>query len=80
MSASRSSPNFARWAVTGVIAPAVVIFILRFTIVPFVWGPHVAAGLGSELGILFLLWLLLLAIAATVWKIRNEKAGDGRSD
>ena len=80
MKASGSSPNFARWAITGVIAPVVVILILRFALAPFVWGPQVAADLGSALGGLFILWLLFLAIAATVWKIRNEKGGDRHND
>lgn len=63
----------------GVIAPVMVILILRFAIAPFLW-PQVAADLGSVLGGLFIIWLLLLAIAATIWKIRNEKDRDGRND
>ncbi|MGA2247718.1 MAG: hypothetical protein ABSH48_22255 [Verrucomicrobiota bacterium] len=80
MKASGSSLNFARWAITGVIAPLLLIVILRFAIAPFVWGPQVAAELGSALGGLFILWLLSLAIAATVWKIRNEKDRDRHND
>lgn len=78
--ATGSSPDFARWTLAGVIAPVVAIVILRFAIAPFVWGAQVAADLGSVLGGLFILWLLFLAIAATVWKIRSEKGGDGQND
>ncbi len=77
---SSSSPNYARWAVTGVIAPVLVIVILRFAIAPFIWGSEVAASLGSALGGIFILWLLFLAIAAVLWKIRHEKDEDEKDD
>jgi hypothetical protein len=72
MNEKRSSPDFSRWAITGVIAPIVVIVILRFAIAPFVW-PYLAAELGNALGYIFIWYLLGVAIAATIWKIWNEK-------
>jgi hypothetical protein len=77
VNASRSSAGFGRWAVTGVIAPVVVILILRFAVAPFAWGPDIASDLGSALGGIFIVWLLLLSIAATLWKIRSEKTKGG---
>jgi len=73
---SKDSPNYARWAVTGVIAPIVVIMILRFAIAPSVWGPALANQLGQALGFFYVLWLLVLAIAATLLKIWRERAHD----
>jgi succinate dehydrogenase hydrophobic anchor subunit len=80
MRESSSSPNYARWAVTGVIIPVLVILILRFAIAPFVWSSDVTARLGSALGGIFVLWLLLLAVAATLWKLRHESKGDEKDE
>ena len=84
MKESTSTPNYARWAVTGVIVPVLAILVLRFGIAPFIWGADVAADvaatLGSALGGIFVLWLLFLAVAATVWKIRDEKDGNRGGD
>ena len=73
MKKSSTSPDYARWALTGIIIPAAVIFLLRFVVGPPIWGGHIAAALGSELGFIFILWLLLLAVAAVIWKIRAER-------
>ena len=55
-----------------------VIVILRFVIAPFVWGPQIASDLGSALGYLFYLWLVVVAVVATLWKICHEKPKDKR--
>ncbi len=80
MKTSDGNPDFARWAVTGVVAPIVVIVILRFAIAPFIWGADIADKLGATLGGIFILWLLFLAIAATLWKIRSEKKQKRQND
>jgi hypothetical protein len=79
MKQSCSSPNYGRWAVTGVIVPVLVIVILRFAIVP-IWGSEVASRFGSFLGYIFIFWLLFLVIAATAWKICHEKRGDEKNE
>jgi len=76
MNNAPSSPDFGRWALTGVITPGVCILILRFAIAPFLW-PDLAVALGNKLGYIFIWYLLGVVIVATVWKIckeRNEKA------
>lgn len=75
MTEKTPSPDYARWAVTGVVAPIAVIVVLRFAIAPFLWGEEIAVGLGTALAGIFILWLLFLAIAATLWKIRQERTG-----
>jgi len=73
MKSTPSSPCFARWAVTGVILPFVVILILTFVIVPAIWGHQIAASLGNELGLIFIVYLLGLTCIAAAWKIRHER-------
>jgi len=63
-----SNPDFGRWAITGVLAPAVCILLLRFAIAPIFW-PGLADALGDRLGYIFILYLLTVVIAATVWKV-----------
>ena len=72
MDADRSNPCFGRWAVTGVIAPFVVILVLTFGIAPFFW-PDLADGLGNALGYILIYYLLGVAVAAGIWKIRHER-------
>ncbi|MFC1497761.1 hypothetical protein ACFLS1_04700 [Verrucomicrobiota bacterium] len=72
MNNNKRSPDFGRWAITGVITPIVVILILRFAIAPFFW-PDLAASLGASLGYIFIWWLLIVAIVATIYKIRKEQ-------
>ena len=68
MNEKKHSPDFRRWATTGVVAPCVVILIVTFAIAPLLW-PDLAASLGDSLGKIFLLYLAFLMCAAVVWKI-----------
>lgn len=68
----KTTPDFGRWAVTGVIAPVVTILILAFAIAPFLW-PIRRDELFRLLGIPFIIYLIFLACAATVWKIWHER-------
>jgi len=79
MKGKPDAPYFLRWAVTGVILPFVVILILRFAIVPAIWGAQIAARLGSELGLIFIVYLLCFACIAAAWKIRHERHAEESS-
>lgn len=67
-----SSIDFGPWAAVGVIAPLVVILALRFLIAPHFW-PDSARMLGDALGKVFMLYLIAVAIVATLVKIKSEK-------
>jgi hypothetical protein len=79
MNDKTSSPDFGRWAITGLITPMVVILILRFAIAPFLW-PDLAGALGGALGYLFMWYLFGVAIVATVWKIFTERKHQPKSE
>ena len=64
--------DFKRWAITGVMAPFVVICIVVFVVAPLFW-PELAPGLGSALGSILLWYLLAVVIAAAIWKIIKER-------
>ena len=55
-----------------VLAPIVVILIVRFAIAFFVW-PDLATGLGNALGYIFIWYLLTVVIAATLWKVWHDR-------
>jgi hypothetical protein len=71
MNKEKRAPAFRRWAITAVIAPFVAILVLRFGIGPLLW-PDSARMLGDVLGKVFLLYLMVLAIVATILKVKAE--------
>jgi len=68
----RTSPDFGRWAITGAIAPAVIILVVTFVIAPFAW-PDLAVKLGNALGEIFVYYLFVLVVAAVIWKVWTER-------
>ena len=72
MSGKDTGPGFGRWAITGVIAPVLAILAVTFVVAPIFW-PDVAHRLCDALGWFFVLYLIFLVCAATVWKILRER-------
>ena len=74
MSDMKSGPNYARWPVAGVLAPAAVILIVTFAVAPLFW-PEVSVKLGNALGQIFIWYLLFVVSAVVIWKLISESRG-----
>lgn len=77
----RNRPGFLRWAITAVLVPFGTIILLRFGVIPYFWGDEIVLSFGNRIGLIFLVYLLGLAVLSIFWKLRFERrARDGMAD
>ena len=73
MTEKRRQPDFSRWAITGVVLPAVVILILSFFVLPRYYDEEIVGQFGFFAWMAFVIYLLCLCVIAALWKWRLEK-------
>lgn len=78
MTNGKTNPDLRWWTITCAIAPMGVLAVMRWGLLPLVC-PDVAEQLGSALGFVAAWYLFGLAIAAAVWKFRDDRRSKRRT-
>ena len=65
-----NTPDYKRWAITLAVLPVVVMLCYVFVLERYF---DISYMLGNRLGLLFLFYLISLAIAAVIHKVKSER-------
>jgi hypothetical protein len=68
---NRKHVSFGRWAITGVLAPCIAIFVAVFVVLPWFTDEAIASAVGNVLGTAFIVWLLLVVLVAAYRAVRS---------